>query len=242
MNTVELTPETRELLSNFSTLNSNIFLRTDGKLLTKSVTEAPMAQARIEEKFPASFGIFDLPLFLNVLSSFAEPKLTFSEKQTKDETSEYVIVSGTKGEGSFRFYGSSKINLVFPRDEANLKQEKVTFDVEKSALIKTLKMSTIAGLNDIIFEGNSEGIFLKAAEKESMLNANEITNRNESKVQISDEAQDNDFSIVLDPNDLKLVVGDYEVSFDGRAVAKFKHKERDLTYFVAVKKTSNYSE
>jgi hypothetical protein len=50
------------------------------------------------------------------------------------------------------------------------------------------------------------------------------------------------FNFVLNIPNLKIISGDYEVSISSKLISQFKHKEKNILYWIALEKTSTYGD
>ena len=89
---MELSDTTLSVLKNYSTINPNIVITEGYQLKTISVARNVLSTVELAEKFPQSFGIYDLNEFLNVLSLVDSPRLKFEK--------DYVTVSDSTGSTS----------------------------------------------------------------------------------------------------------------------------------------------
>ena len=82
---MQLNENTLTILKNFAGINPNIVIESGNVL--KTITEAKnvLAQAKLDQEFPSSMGIYDLNEFLAVLGLVDSPTLDF--------TDDYVIVN-----------------------------------------------------------------------------------------------------------------------------------------------------
>jgi hypothetical protein len=65
---MKLSPETVEILKNFSTINPSIMLRKGDVIRTITAKKNVLALAKVKDSFPQDFGIYDITHFLNVIS------------------------------------------------------------------------------------------------------------------------------------------------------------------------------
>ena len=77
---MKLSNETREILKNFSTINSNLLITRGNTVATMSAMKNIVAIAQIPEVFEVECAIYDLNEFLSALSLFKTPVLNFEDK------------------------------------------------------------------------------------------------------------------------------------------------------------------
>ena len=76
---MKISNETRELLKNFSTINSGIKVNAGNKLETISNMKNILAVATVSESFPQGFSVYNLPEFLGAPSLFEDPDFQFND-------------------------------------------------------------------------------------------------------------------------------------------------------------------
>lgn len=77
---MKLSQTTLTVLSNFASINQNIYIEQGNVIKTKAPNSlSVIATAEIGEQFPRAFGIYELSKFLNTLNLFDEPDLEFHD-------------------------------------------------------------------------------------------------------------------------------------------------------------------
>ena len=76
---MKISDNTRDILKNFSTINSGIRVKTGNKLETISNMKNILAVATIDESFPQDFSIYNLPEFLGATSLLEDPDFQFND-------------------------------------------------------------------------------------------------------------------------------------------------------------------
>lgn len=233
---IELTPQTVELLKNFATINSNILLEPGQKLQTISPGKNIVAQAKIEEDFGVEFGVWDLPGFLAIVSSFETPVLDFADETNDDGTTKFVIISEKDGKGRFKYFGSPKNVLTILTKEFKMPPPVVEFDMSKNVLQRCMKTAAMAQLPNLVVQSmGGKGIDI-------VITDDKIESSNEFRIPVSEDKVKDAFHLVFDSGNLKMLLDSYRVSMDGKIVSRFQNEQRGLTYYVANEKTSRYGE
>ena len=80
---MKLSNETRDVLKNFASINSNLLVKPGKQIATMSAMRNIVALATIEETFETEFAIYDLNEFLAALSLFKKPVLDFKSRKSK---------------------------------------------------------------------------------------------------------------------------------------------------------------
>lgn len=234
MKKVELSQNTIEILKNFAQVNPNMLFQPGNVISTIAEAGNIFAYATVEETFENRFGVHDLTAFLAVLSSFQSPVLEFSEEKNKaDESSKYVTISEKDGKGTFRYFGSPEKLLKFVTKQFNMPPVVATVDVSKTELTRALRSGAMAQLPHFMIESNKKTIDLVVGNIEE-------SSANNFRLEISEDKTAEKFTMVFDINNLRLMPGSYKISMDGKLVAQFKNEDKNVSYFVAIEKTSTY--
>ena len=79
INVMKISDNTKDVLKNFSTINSGIRVKEGNKLETISNMKNILAVATVSESFPTNFSIYNLPEFLGATSLLEDPEFEFGE-------------------------------------------------------------------------------------------------------------------------------------------------------------------
>ena len=74
---MKISNDTRDVLKNFSTINSGIRVKEGNRLETISNMKNILAVATVSEEFPKNFSIYNLPEFLGATSLMEDPEFNF---------------------------------------------------------------------------------------------------------------------------------------------------------------------
>ena len=74
---MNLSNETVSVLKNFASINQNLVIKSGNNISTMSAMKNIIASAKVKEKFPTEFAIYDLNEFLASISLFDKPSLDF---------------------------------------------------------------------------------------------------------------------------------------------------------------------
>ena len=77
---MKLNENTKDILKNFSEINTNILIKPGNQLATISTMRNIFAKATISESFEKEFGIYDLNEFLSEVSSLKKPEISLQDK------------------------------------------------------------------------------------------------------------------------------------------------------------------
>ncbi len=211
---MKISNKTLDILKNFSEINQSILIKTGKKLKTVSTLKNILAHAEVAEDFPQDFAIYQLNEFIGVLSTMNNPDLTFNDK--------YIMLSQENGACTKYFYAEPSV-VVAPEKDITMPSEDIL-----------LKMSSILQLNDILVKGcpKSNGIYLAVTNKK-----NDTSNDYSVKV---GEGVTEPFKMYFKTENLKMVIGDYDVNISSKGISHFKNKKDNLEYWIALEPDSKY--
>lgn len=212
---MKISKETIDILQNFSTINQSMMVLGGTKQKTLSPLKTGYAEADIAESFPKDFAVFDLSMFLGIMSLFKEPDIDFSDTA--------IIISEGTHKATYRFCNSSLI--VFPPKDKRPEVGPIAYSFELSAdnLKLLTKAVSLYNHEHICIEADGDGIFVKT------LNLQERDSDGMS-YRIGDT--DQKFRYVVKMENLKLMPHSYDVSIAESRKVVFNSKNMELTYIV----------
>ena len=221
---MQLNENTLTVLKNFAGINPNIVIESGNVL--KTITEAKnvLAQAKLDQEFPSSMGIYDLNEFLAVLGLVDSPTLDF--------TDDYVIVNDASGRSKVKYYYSDPEILTSPQKDIVMPDADVSFVLDNETLNRLRKATATLGHQEISISGTSSGVLSL-----SVIDKNNATS-NAFSIDVSGEYQGSNFNYVLNIGNLKIVPGDYDVSISSKLISHFVNKNSNLQYWIALEKSS----
>ena len=220
---MKLSDSTLSLLKNFSTINQSILFKQGTKLRTISVMKNILAEATISEELPRDFGIYDLGQFLNGLSLHNNPDLDFQEDN-------YVVIKEGRSRSKY-FFADPHVIVTPPEKEMNLPSEDVTFDLSTEQLDKLLKAAAIYQLPDLAVVGANGVVKIVVRDKK---------NDTSNDFSITVGETDKNFSFNFKVENIKILPGNYEVVVSSKLLSRFRSKNQDLTYFIALEPDSTF--
>jgi hypothetical protein len=222
---MKISNKTLDILKNFSEINQSILIKTGKKLKTVSTLKNILAHAEVAEDFPQDFAIYQLNEFIGVLSTMNNPDLTFNDK--------YIMLSQENGACTKYFYAEPSV-VVAPEKDITMPSEDINFTLLEKQYDDLLKMSSILQLNDILVKGcpKSNGIYLAVTNKK-----NDTSNDYSVKV---GEGVTEPFKMYFKTENLKMVIGDYDVNISSKGISHFKNKKDNLEYWIALEPDSKY--
>ena len=224
---MKISTKTLDVLKNFSEINQSILIKKGKKLKTVSALKNILAHAEVEDDFPQDFAIYQLNEFIGVLSTMNNPDLTFHDK--------YVMLSQENGACTKYFYAEPSV-VIAPEKDINMPSEDINFTLLEKQYNDLLKMSSILQLNDILVKGCSktDKIFLAVTNKKN-------DTSNDYSVQVGEGVSD-PFKMYFKTENLKMVVGDYNVHISSKGISHFENMVTKLDYWIALEPDSNYGQ
>ena len=224
---MKISTKTLDVLKNFSEINQSILIKKGKKLKTVSALKNILAHAEVEDDFPQEFAIYQLNEFIGVLSTMGNPDLIFHDK--------YVMLSQENGACTKYFYAEPSV-VISPEKDINMPSEDINFTLLEKQYNDLLKMSSILQLNDILVKGcpKSNGQYLAVTNKK-----NDTSNDYSIKV---GEGVTEPYKMYFKTENLKMVVGDYNVHISSKGISHFENMNIKLDYWIALEPDSNYGE
>ena len=222
---MKISEATKSILKNFSDINQNLLVKPGSELKTISTMKNILATAKVEEEFTTEFGIYDLSEFLGVLSLFKRPTFSFEEKHIG------IAEDGTSTKTNYFF--SDPAVLVTPQKDIKMPECEVNFVLTHADLANVKKAAAVMQLPDISIHSDTGDIMLTATDKK-----NDTSNNYSLKV--GDNATDK-FDFHFKTENLKLIEGDYDVAISSKNISHFKHKSKEIQYWIALEQTSTFN-
>lgn len=219
---MKISNETRELLKNFSTINSGIKVNAGNKLETISNMKNILAVATVSESFPQGFSVYNLPEFLGATSLFEDPDYQFNDAN--------LTISDSNS--SMNYFYASEGMVTSPEKMITMPDAEISFDISSTLLSDLNKAASVLGVSDLVLEGDGTNISLTVKDKK-----NTTTNTFSRIVGQSAGVFTMNFKI----ENLKVLAGNYTVSVSSKGISNFKNKDIDLEYFIALEPDSKYS-
>ena len=221
---MKLSKNTIDILKNFKEINQSIFFKQGSDLRTISVMKNILAEATIAEEFPKDFGIYDLNVFLNILSTLHnDPDLDF-------EKDEYLIIREGKKRNKF-FFADPNVIVSPPEKSIELPSEDVSFELTTQQLTDMLKASSIYQVPDLSVIGENGVVKLVVRDKK-----NDTSNNYEEVVGETDK----EFVLNFKVENIKILPGSYNVVISNKLLSRFQSKNLDLKYYIALEPDSTF--
>ena len=222
---MELTENCLEVLRNFSTINQNILIKPGNEIRTISEARNVLTKAHVDVEFPSQFAIYDLNQFISVLSLVDKPNLEFSEN--------FVTIKDASGLSGVKYFFSSPDTITTSEKDITMPDAEVKFTLDEKTLSKLRSASSVLGIRTLIITSKSGSINLAISDVDNATG-------NVYNVDVAGTCDSENFMFILNIENLKLFAGDYDVSISSKLISHFKHKEKDVQYWIALEKASNY--
>ena len=212
---MKLSTKTISILKNFSAINNGIVISAGNELKTVSIARTVLALAIIEDEFPIDFAIYDLNEFLNTLSLFDEPELTFEE--------DYVIISSGNYKTKY-YYSEPNLIVTSPKDFRDADTED-KFDLPVEILDKLTKASGVMDLPIMRLRGDEDSVELILGKENNVSESNTYTVKMDSR-------GETDVAIAMEK--LRILPFDYKVGLIEQAILEFDNEAEKITYWMSV--------
>ena len=221
---MELSDRSLQVLKNFSGINQNIIIRSGNTLRTVAEARNVLATATIEESFPKDFGIYDLNEFIGVLGLVDTPRLKFED--------DYVLVGDSTGRSKVKYFFSSEDTLTAPSKDVTMPNPEVSFLLTNDTLNKLKRAASTLGHDQVSITNKNGILSLSVVDSEN-------STSNTFSIDIDGEFKsDTQFNVIINISNLKILPGDYDVQLSSKLITQFKNREVNVTYWIALEKSS----
>jgi len=217
---MRLSPETIDVLKNFSTINFSLNVKAGNKLSTIAIARNIVAESTIKDTFPSDFAIYSLSEFIGVLSLFNTPDISFDEK--------FLIVR-EEGDtrGGIKYGYCNPALIVFPTKEIKLPEEvDLTFTITKDQIAKLQKAGGILNVPDIKIKSGKDGVFL-------IVQDNKNSSSNSFQLPVSD-VKSKDLELSLKLENIKVMPMDYVVRVSARGFSIWTSADGSIQYAITL--------
>jgi len=223
---MQLNENTVSVLKNFANIQPNLVVN-EGNLV-KTIAEAKniFGTATLDQSFPNSFGIYDLNEFLGVIGLVDNPSLVFGDK--------YVTISDSTGRSSVKYHFSDPSILTSSDRDIPMPESEVNFELDAATLNKILRAASTLGHEKMVIRPKDGALDI------SVTDVNDSTSNSFSITVPGNYSSDN-FSVVMNISNLKLLEDDYSVEISSKLLSRFTAKNKKVSYFIAMEKSSTFN-
>ena len=221
---MNISSDTVAVLKNFSDINQGIVVNTGNKIQTISTLKNILAEAEIGESFEQEFAIYDLPEFLRAVDLFDKATLNFNGGQN-------LTIKDANGKQSIKYYFADKSVVVAPTKAITMPDKFVTFQLSKDNFVKLMKGVNTLGLPDVAIIGDGSVVKLVALDKKT-------PSSNDYSIEVGNT--DKTFKAYFKTENLKMIVGDYDVAISEQKISHFVNRTQKVQYWIAVEPDSEF--
>jgi hypothetical protein len=226
--TFTVSKQTLGILKNFSSLNSNILVKVGNVIKTITPSKNGMAEAILPEDFPQEFGIWDLNKFLGVISLFNSPVFTFGDKNVK--------ISDANTDSVVHYFYSEPRLLTVPTKNVNMPKTDIVINLSDKLLSELQKASSVMQLPDLSFQNDNGKIYAVVCD------ISDPTTNSYKTIVADNYTGTSKFRLNFKMDNIRIVSGDYTVSFSKNIVGEFSNNTLSLKYWFAMETTSTYED
>ena len=222
---MQLNENTMAVLKNFASIQSNVVLREGNTVKTIAEAKNVMAVATLDQNFDREVGIYNLDEFLSVLSLVDTPELVFAD--------DFVTVSDSSGRSKIKYFYSDLGILTSPTKDIPMPDAEVNFTLDDASLNRVRRAAAALGHEKMTITSTEGGVEL------CVVDSSDSTS-NAFSIVVPGTCDSEDFQFVMNISNLKLIPGNYEVAISSKLISNFKNTDSDVSYFIALEKSSTY--
>lgn len=231
MSHYQITDATKNILKNFSGINTSILLKAGYVQKTVSASKSILAIATFADAWPLDTPVYQLPELLANISSYDRPSLTFEEKQ--------FVIQGASSPSHVEYpYSDPSVILAAPDKELPIDDPQAVFTLPDSAVKEIKKFAAINNLPTITIDvdGAATRIVVKPLDDKNPTsrvysypvhsdpsNINTLSASASMQVKFKREH----FDLIMD--------GSYVVSVGAWPYVHLQHKTEPVAYFIVQK-------
>lgn len=213
--------ETLKVLKNFSMINNSIIFNPGNVLKTLSNSNDIFANVEIDQEIPKEFSIYDLNVFLSMLSCMEDSELNLGDNSLQIESSS----------GSFELFYPEKTLISAPPETSPTVIEYYSFDLTADMLSMILKAASITRAQSLTFKT------VKGMVK-MMVNDRKNSTSSSFKRDIGEVEEGLTFDLNVNVERLKVIITDYVASISTTKSGKnsilyLKSKDGKIQYCIA---------
>ena len=220
---MKISNDTRNVLKNFSTINSGIRVKSGNKLETIYNMKNILAVATVNESFPQDFSIYNLPEFLGATSLLSDPEFEFGD----------TSLTVADDNSSLAYFYASEGMVTAPDKMITMPDAEIVINLSSSLLSELQKAASVLGVNDMVLSSDGTVIRLEVTDKKNPTST--------TFSRIVGEGNGVSYTMNFKIENLKVLDGNYEVSVSSKGISHFNNTDIDLEYFIALEPDSKYN-
>ena len=222
---MQITRQTIDILKNFSEINSSILVEPGSNLQTIAAMKNILAKSEITESFDTRFAIYDLPEFLNLVTSstFEGADLVFDNDSVKLNN----------GRAVSKYFYADESTIISPTKKLEMPDPEIVFDLQREDLITAKNMAGILQKPDIAISSDGEVISVVVLDKKDVTS-------NDFKMTVG-EGNGDEYTMYFKGENIKILRGNYAVSISSRGISHFRNTDIPVEYWIALEPDSTYT-
>jgi hypothetical protein len=220
---MKISNDTRNVLKNFSTINSGIRVKAGNKVETISNMKNILAVATVDESFPQDFSIYNLPEFLGATSLLSDPEFEFGD----------TSLTVADDNSSLAYFYASEGMVTAPDKMITMPDAEIVINLSSTLLSELQKAASVLGVNDMVLSSDGTVIRLEVTDKKNP------TSNTFSR--IVGEGNGVSYTMNFKIENLNVLDGNYEVSVSSKGISHFNNTDIDLEYFIALEPDHKYN-
>ena len=229
---MRLSPETIELLRNFSAINNSIVISPGNILRTINSERNVFAKATVPETFPRDIPIYELRQFLSIFSLHKDADVDFSHEH-------YILVS--QGHTKMKFYYADLFsltkNLNIPTQDYPFDDVVISVTLESELIERVRKAANLYALTDLSLVGR-DGM------TELVVHNKEDASSKSYNIEIGNT--ESEFTLNFVEKNIMILPGAYRLDIarfpGGRFASKFSNANQELESVIALEPDSSFSD
>jgi hypothetical protein len=142
-----------------------------------------------------------------------------------------LTIKDANGKQSIKYYFADKSVVVAPTKPITMPDKFVTFQLTKEMFTKLMKGVNTLGLPDVAVEGDGSTIKLVALDKKT-------PSSNDYSIEVGQS--DKTFKAYFKTENLKMIMGDYDVAISQAKISHFVNRNQKVQYWIAVEPDSEF--
>lgn len=216
---MKISKNTQSILTNFSILNPNLFIRTGNVLTTVSINSSVYVKATVEETFTKECCIYNLRNFLDVVKFFESVDIEFADK--------HMVLKDGKYSVNYIYADPSLIKK--SKGDVRIPEPFVRLKVSETQLDSILRSASTLDLPSLLIQG-------QAGENVKMVVKNFKVESSNSLVIDCEETASENFKMFFNIDNFKMIDGDYNLSIamlGENGVGHFVNDKMALEYYIS---------
>jgi hypothetical protein len=224
---MKLNKETIDIMKNFTNVSSSLIVNPGNKIVSLANDESVFAVAEVDSNFEKQLRIFDLPSFLQILSLFDGPELSWQGENDSD-----VVVADTENRYIFR---QADANVIKHTEHTEIPMEStLEFGLSWEQINRVLRAASALVLDTVCFYSKDGSLYFGVFDKKQAATGN-------FSVKIASDVTGLDFQLFVNIEKLKLMQDDYRVHLSAdRLLLRFETVNRDVTYWTTAESDSHF--